>query len=113
VSLLSDLGLVEMTRKRVRQGLNQSLSQTCAACGGLGWVRSTASIAHQALREVEWRMARKGLPRIKVRAASDLTEWMKAEEAEIIERLQQVLGGEIEILPEETYPSGKYSLLEG
>jgi hypothetical protein len=38
---------------------------------------------------------------------------MKAEEAEIIERLQQTLGGEIEILPEETYPPGKYSLLEG
>ncbi len=113
VSLLSELGLVEMTRKRVRQGLNQALSQTCAACGGLGWVRSTASIAHQALREVEWRMARKGLPRVKIRAAPDLTEWMKAEEAEIIERLQQSLGGEIELLPEETYPPGKYSLLEG
>jgi len=113
VSLLSELGLVEMTRKRVRQGLNQSLSQTCANCGGLGWVRSTASIAHQALREVEWRMARKGLPRIKVRAAPDLSEWMRAEEAEVIERLQAGLGCEIEIVPEETYPSGKYSLLEG
>ena len=113
ISLLSELGLVEMTRKRVRQGLNQSLSQTCAACGGLGWVRSTASIAHQALREVEWRMGRKGLPRIKIRAAPDLTEWMKAEEAEIIERLQQSLGGEIELVAEETYPPGKYSLLEG
>ncbi|HWU37868.1 MAG TPA: hypothetical protein VN203_09440, partial [Candidatus Acidoferrum sp.] len=67
----------------------------------------------QALREVEWRMARKGLPRIKVRAAPDLSEWMKAEEAEVIERLQAGLGCEIEIVPEETYPSGKYSLLEG
>jgi ribonuclease G len=113
VLLLSELGLVEMTRKRVRQGLNQALSQTCAMCGGLGWVRSTASIAHQALREVEWRLARKGLPRVKVRAAADLIEWMKAEEAEIIDRLQQSLGGEIELLPEESYPSGKYSLLEG
>ncbi len=113
VSLLSELGLVEMTRKRVRQGLNQSLSQTCATCGGLGWVRSTASIAHQALREVEWRMGRKGLPRVKIRAAPDLVEWMKAEEAEIIEGLQQTLGGEIELIPEETYPPGKYSLLEG
>jgi RNA-binding protein YhbY len=76
-------------------------------------VRSTASIAHQALREVEWRLARKGLARVKVRAAADLIEWMRAEEAEIIERLQQSLGGEVELLPEETYPSGKYSLLEG
>ncbi len=113
VSLLSELGLVEMTRKRVRQGLNQSLSQTCAACGGLGWVRSTASIAHQAMREVEWRMARKGLPRIKVRAAPDLVEWIKAEEAEVLETLHRNLGGEIDLLVEETYPPGKYSLLEG
>ena len=113
VSLLSELGLVEMTRKRVRQGLNQALSQTCAACGGLGWVRSTASIAHQALREVEWRMSRKLLPRVKIRAAPDLIDWMKAEEAEIIERLQQGLGGDIELLPEDTFPPGKYSLLEG
>jgi ribonuclease G len=113
VSLLSELGLVEMTRKRVRQGLNQSLSQTCAACGGLGWVRSVASIAHQTLREVEWRMARKALPRIKVRAARDLVEWIKAEEAEVVDTLQQKLGGEIELVVEESYPPGKYSLLEG
>ncbi|HEX7548133.1 MAG TPA: Rne/Rng family ribonuclease [Candidatus Methylomirabilis sp.] len=113
VSLLSELGLVEMTRKRVRQGLNQSLSQTCAACGGLGCVRSVASLAHQALREVEWRMARKALPRIKVRAARDLVEWIKAEEAEIVETLQQRLSGEIELSVEESYPPGKYSLLEG
>jgi ribonuclease G len=113
VSLLSELGLVEMTRKRVRQGLNQSLSQTCAACGGLGWVRSTASIAHQALREVEWRLARKLLPRIKIRAAADLIAWIKAEEAEILQALTQTLGGDIELQVEETYPPGKYSLLEG
>jgi ribonuclease G len=113
VSLLSELGLVEMTRKRVRQGLNQSLSQTCAACGGLGWVRSVASIAHQTLREVEWRMARKGLPRIKVRAARDLVDWIKAEEAEVVDMLQQKLGGEIDLIVEESYPPGKYSLLEG
>jgi ribonuclease G len=113
VSLLSELGLVEMTRKRVRQGLNQSLSQTCAACGGLGWVRSVASIAHQALREVEWRMARKALPRIKIRAARDLVEWIKAEEGEVVDTLQHKLSGEVELLVEETYPAGKYSLLEG
>jgi len=56
---------------------------------------------------------RSGAARIKIRAAPDLTEWMKAEEAEIIERLQQNLGGEIDLIPEETYPPGKYSLLEG
>jgi Ribonuclease G/E len=79
----------------------------------LGWVRSTASIAHQALREVEWRLARKGLPRIKLRGASDLVEWIKAEEAAIVENIQRSLGVEIELAVEESYPSGRYSLLEG
>ena len=69
--------------------------------------------AAEALREVEWRMARKALPRIKVRAARDLVEWIKAEEAEIVETLQQRLSGEIELSVEESYPPGKYTLLEG
>jgi hypothetical protein len=38
---------------------------------------------------------------------------MKAEEGEIIDRLQQNLGGEVELQVEESYPPGKYSLLEG
>ena len=93
--------------------MNQSLSQTCATCGGLGWVRSTASIAHQALREVEWRIARKKLPRVKIRASRDLVDWIKAEEAEIVETLRLTLGGEVELISEETYPPGMYLLLEG
>jgi hypothetical protein len=58
-------------------------------------------------------MARKALPRIKVRAARDLVDWIKAEEAEVVDTLQQKLGGEIELTVEESYPAGKYSLLEG
>ncbi|MGA8724540.1 MAG: Rne/Rng family ribonuclease [Acidimicrobiales bacterium] len=35
---ISDLGLVEMTRKRVSEGLIESLSTTCEICGGRGIV---------------------------------------------------------------------------
>ena len=58
-------------------------------------------------------MGRKHLPRVKIRAANDLIEWMKAEEAEIIEQLQLSLEGQIELLSEDSFPPGKYSLLEG
>jgi ribonuclease E len=33
---ISELGLVEMTRKRVSEGLVESFSQTCPTCGGRG-----------------------------------------------------------------------------
>ncbi len=38
---ISDLGLVEMTRKRIGEGLLESLSSTCPACEGRGRVIST------------------------------------------------------------------------
>jgi len=113
VSLLSELGLVEMTRKRVRQGLNKALSAACPACGGLGYTRSTPSIAHQVLREVEWRLFQKRVLRVRIRAHPDLIGWIQAEDGEMVEGLQQTYGGEIVLVPEESLAPGKYQLLEG
>ncbi len=113
VSLLSELGLVEMTRKRVRQGLNKALSASCPACGGLGHVRSTPSIAHQVLREAEWRLFRKRIPRVKIRARPDLIDWIQAEDGELIESLQQTYGGEIVLVSDESLAPGKFQLVEG
>ena len=38
---ISELGLVEMTRKRVNEGLLESVSSVCAACDGRGFVVAT------------------------------------------------------------------------
>ena len=35
---ISKLGLVEMTRKRISEGLVESFSETCPTCGGRGIV---------------------------------------------------------------------------
>jgi ribonuclease E len=35
---ISELGLVEMTRKRISEGLVESFSETCPMCGGRGIV---------------------------------------------------------------------------
>jgi len=112
VSLLSELGLVEMTRKRVKQGLIRSISHACPTCGGTGAVRALASIAHQILREVEWQLYRRKPPQIRIRAHPDVTAWLKAEEAEVIEALQQQYGGEIILAAEESWPAAKYQLQE-
>ena len=42
---VSSMGLVEMTRKRVRPSVFQSLSEPCTCCGGSGRVLSTVSTA--------------------------------------------------------------------
>ena len=41
---ISDLGLVEMTRKRISEGLVEAFSETCAVCGGRGFVVDEAML---------------------------------------------------------------------
>lgn len=50
---MSELGLVEMTRKRVRKSLDSFLRESCACCDGEGRVLSLETIAIGLLRKIE------------------------------------------------------------
>ena len=52
VTKISELGLVEMTRKRTRESLVQMLTEPCPTCVGRGIVKSTTTLAYEILREV-------------------------------------------------------------
>ena len=49
---ISELGLVEMTRKRVQEGLDRYLTDECPTCSGIGVIRSGATLCFDILREV-------------------------------------------------------------
>lgn len=49
---ISELGLVEMTRKRTRESLAQRLCDVCPTCAGKGRVKATATTAYEILRRV-------------------------------------------------------------
>ncbi len=57
---ISDLGLVEMTRKRVRESLGQQLTEPCPFCEGKGFIKSTLTVCYEVLREM--RRQAPGLP---------------------------------------------------
>ncbi|MDP2091542.1 MAG: Rne/Rng family ribonuclease, partial [Pseudohongiella sp.] len=52
VTAISELGLVEMTRKRTRESLAHMLSETCPACSGKGVVKTARSVCYDVLREI-------------------------------------------------------------
>ncbi|HEU4385825.1 MAG TPA: Rne/Rng family ribonuclease [Anaeromyxobacteraceae bacterium] len=49
---ISDLGLVEMTRKRVRESVTRMTSEPCSYCDGKGHVRSKIAVAYEIFREI-------------------------------------------------------------
>ncbi len=54
---ITELGLVEMTRKKVHQPIHTLLMQPCACCQGSGRVMSDESVARAALNELRARVA--------------------------------------------------------
>jgi ribonuclease G len=50
---ISDLGLVEMTRQRVRASLNHTLCEPCTFCNGTGLVETAATICTKLFRDLQ------------------------------------------------------------
>jgi len=54
---MSDLGLVEMSRQRKRENLQQLHCEACRTCDGRGYTKSPTTVAYEMFREIR-RMAR-------------------------------------------------------
>jgi ribonuclease G len=52
VSRISELGLIEMTRKRTRESLLHALTEPCEHCEGKGYTKSRRTVAYELLREL-------------------------------------------------------------
>jgi ribonuclease G len=112
VLFLNELGLVEMTRKRVRPAMSMHMGIPCPACNGTGWLRSMQSIASQILREVEWKMSRNQIRKVTIKAHPDIIDWLRAEEAELIATLGGNYDGEIVLSSQESISERMYQIVE-
>jgi ribonuclease G len=52
INRISDLGLIEMTRKRTRESLSRTMHEPCLYCDGTGQIQSRTTIAYEILRQI-------------------------------------------------------------
>ena len=52
ITQVSELGLVEMTRKRTRESLEHLLCESCPTCQGRGYVKTAESVCYEIFREI-------------------------------------------------------------
>ncbi len=52
VTRISELGLIEMTRKRTRESLLHTLTEPCSSCEGKGYTKSRRTVTYEILREL-------------------------------------------------------------
>ncbi|MBO4350039.1 MAG: Rne/Rng family ribonuclease [Proteobacteria bacterium] len=94
---ISEFGLVEMTRKRVRESLIQSVCEPCFYCEGKGYIRSRQSVAYEILRELQREATLGKSHKLTVMAHPDVAQLLFDEERCAIEALEATLHRAIEV----------------
>ncbi len=89
ISHISDLGLIEMSRERVREDLLRTLSEPCLYCEGRGYTKSPTSVAYEIFREIRRIGYLGGEQRIVVGAHPNVAEVLQDEEHTGVERLER------------------------
>ncbi len=93
---ISELGLVEMTRKRTQDDLVRSISEPCSYCQGRGSTRSRTTVVYDVMREVRREANRNnGRQTIYVNANPVIADMIYGDEMESIEELERTLGRRI------------------
>src|SRR3954447_523000 len=107
----SQLGLVEMTRKRTRESLAHMLCEPCPACQGKGIVRTPRTVAYDILREI-LREARQFNPReYRVIAAPKVIELFLDEESQHLAGLSDFIGKPISLQSESAMGQEQYDIV--
>ncbi|HPK32045.1 MAG TPA: ribonuclease E/G, partial [Ottowia sp.] len=107
----SQLGLVEMTRKRTRESLAQMLCEPCEQCQGAGRVRTARTVAYDILREI-LREARQFNPKeFRVVAAPGVIEMLVDEESQHLAGLSDFIGKPISLQAESSVGPDQYDIV--
>ena len=107
----SQLGLVEMTRKRTRESLAHILCEPCEACQGKGTVKTARSVCYDILREI-LREARQFNPReYRIVASPIVVELFLDEESQHLAGLSDFIGKAISLQSESAMGQEQYDIV--
>ncbi len=107
----SQLGLVEMTRKRTRESLAHMLCEPCAACEGKGIVKTARSVTYDIFREI-LREARQFNPReFRVVASPKVIELFLDEESQHLAGLSEFIGKPVSLQSEAAMGQEQYDIV--
>lgn len=85
---ISELGLIEMTRKRVRESLGRTLCAPCPYCDGKGFVLSLRTVCFEIFRKID-RMTVPERSRLIITTNPDVAELLSVEESYTLEEIEK------------------------
>ena len=112
VSDFTELGLVEMTRKRTRESLAHVLCEPCPVCGGRGELKTARTVCYEIMREIV-RLSRQyqETKEFRIVASEVVIDMLLEEESAALELLQNCVQKPVLLEVESSYHQEDYDVV--
>jgi len=107
---ISELGLVEMTRKRVRESIGRMLNEPCPYCEGRGSVKSKTTVAYEIFREIRREASAFRENLIVINCHPEVARLLQGEERDQLRFLMDKYNKTIQVKPQQHYHIEQFDL---
>jgi ribonuclease G len=111
VNGFTQLGLVEMTRKRTRESLAHVLCEPCPICGGRGELKTPQTVCYEILREVVREAKQFNAREFRILASQSVIDMFLDEESQSLAQLGDFIGKPISLQVETLYTQEQYDIV--
>jgi len=111
VNGFTQLGLVEMTRKRTRESLAHVLCEPCATCTGRGEIKTAQTVCYEILREVVRESKQFSAREFRILASQSVIDLFLDEESQSLAQLGDFIGKPISLQVETLYTQEQYDVI--
>jgi ribonuclease G len=111
VNGFTQLGLVEMTRKRTRESLAHILCEPCPTCQGRGEVKTAQTICYEILRELLREARQFDAREFRILASQMVIDMFLDEESQSLAMLEEFIGKPISLQVETIYTQEQYDIV--
>lgn len=108
---VSELGLVEMTRKRTRESLEQVMCEPCPVCEGRGTLKSAETVCYEIFREILREARAYNNEKFLVLASQVVIERLLDEESANVADLEEFISCTIQFQVESIYSQEQYDII--
>ena len=107
VTRISKLGMLEISRQRLKAAKAAATYETCKACDGAGVVKTTEAAAISALRRIQTRVVRGDVSKLTVTVPSDVALYLLNQQRDELQALERQYRAEIALVPRPDLPKEK------
>jgi ribonuclease G len=111
VNSFSQLGLVEMTRKRTRESLAHILCEPCPVCHGRGEIKTPQTVCYQILRELLRESRQFEAREFRILASQMVIDLFLDEESQSLAMLEEFIAKPISLQVETMYTQEQYDII--